>query len=201
MMVAIKILPEGYILHREINLQKDQVLLIKLNLWGLLVFPIIGYFLLRLSMAYHPEFHSIFEVMTPSIPILIYILGLILGMIVVIILHELVHGLFFWMITRHAPKFGFKGAYAFAAAPEWYIYRKAYFWVGAAPLVILTIIGLIVIPVIPYRFLFPWLFCILTNASGSVGDVYVLVDLMRQPATAMIQDRGDRISIYTEASR
>jgi uncharacterized membrane protein YdcZ (DUF606 family) len=201
MMVATKILPEGFTLHREINLQKDQVLLIKLNLWGLIVFPVIGYILLRMGMASHPEYHSIFEVMTPRIPILTYILGLILGMMVVIILHELVHGLFFWMTTGQAPKFGFKGAYAFAAAPEWYINRKAYFRIGAAPLVIITIIGLILIPVIPDRFLFPWLFCILANASGSVGDVYVLVDLMRQPATALIQDRGDRISIYTEASR
>jgi len=200
-MAATRILPEGFALRREINLQKDQALLIKLNLWGLVLVPFIGYILIRLGITSHPEFRSIFEVMAPQIPILSYILVLILGMIIVIVLHELVHGLFFWMITRQAPKFGFKGAYAFAAAPEWYIQRKAYFWIGAAPLVIISIVGLFLIPAIPARYLFTWLFCILVNASGSIGDAYVLADLMRQPASALIQDQGDMISIYTEASR
>jgi hypothetical protein len=63
----------------------------------------------------------------------------------------------------------------------------------------LSIIGLICIPVIPAGFLFTWLFCLVVNASGSIGDVFILADLMRQPATAMIQDRGDMISVYMEA--
>jgi hypothetical protein len=201
MMAATRILPEGFTIRREINLQKDQTLLIKLNLWGLVLIPFTGYILIRLGIVSHPEFQSIFEIMAPRIPIFSYILVLILGMIIVIVLHELVHGLLFWMITRQVPKFGFKGAYAFAAAPEWYIHRKAYFWVGAAPLAIISIIGLILVPVIPARYLFTWLFCILVNASGSIGDAYVLAVLMRQPTSALIQDRGDMISIYTEASR
>jgi hypothetical protein len=200
MMNATKILPERYAFQREINLQKDQALLIKLNLWGLALLPVIGYILLRFGVALHPDFHSIIEVITPQIPIFTQILGLILGLIVTTVLHELVHGAFFWTITRQVPKFGFRGAYAFAAAPEWYIPRLAYFSIGAAPLVIISIIGIFCIPIISSQFLFIWLFCLLANASGAIGDVYILAFLIHQPATAMIQDRGDVISVYTEAT-
>ena len=197
-MTATKFLPERYTLRREINLQKDQSLLIKLNLWGLALMPFIGYFLLKLGVALHPEFHSTYEILLPRLPIFIHVLNIVLSVIAVTILHELVHGAFFWIITRQLPGFGFRGAYAFAAAPKWFIPRGAYFWIGAAPLLLLSIIGIICIPIIPAQFLFSWLFCLLANASGSVGDVYILADLIRQPARAMVQDRGDRISIYAE---
>jgi hypothetical protein len=200
MMTSTKNLPEYYVLRQEINLQKDQALLIKLNLWGLAALPLVGYILLRAGVAFHPEFQSIFEVLTPRLPIFTLILSLVLGMTSITVLHELVHGVCFWVITRRLPKFGFRGAYAFAAAPDWYIRRDAYVLVGAAPLVILSIIGLICIPIIPSQFMLPWLFCLLANASGSVGDVYILADLRQMPATALIQDQGDRISIYTETS-
>jgi len=200
-MTATKILPERFALRREINLQKEHALLIKLTLWGLFLFPAMGYILLRIGVALHPEFHSTFEILTPQIPILTQILGLILGLFIITVLHELVHGGFFWISTRQLPKFGFRGAYAFAAAPEWYIPRNAYFLIGAAPLVILSIIGIICIPIIPSYFMFTWLFCLLANASGAVGDVYILGYLVRQPATALVQDRGDIITVFTEAYR
>lgn len=199
-MAAMKILPERYALQREINLQKDQALLIKLNLWGLLLLPLIGYILLRLGVALQPKFHSAFEILSPQVPIFTQILGLILGLTGTTILHELIHGAFFWIFTEQRPKFGFRGAYAFAAAPEWYIPRSSYFLIGASPLVIISLVGILCIPIIPVRYLFLWLFCVLVNASGAVGDAYILVYLMRQPATAMIQDLGDMISFYTEAT-
>jgi hypothetical protein len=200
MMIATKCLPEGFVLRREINLQKDQSLLVKLNLWGLLLLLPIGFLLLWAAVALHPAFHSIPEVLTPLIPITRQILALILGLIVTLVLHELVHGAFFWISTRQSPKFGFRGAYAFAAAPEWYIQRSTYFFIGAAPLVILSAIGVICIPLIPPAFMITWLFCLLTNASGAIGDVFILAVLISQPATAMIQDRGDVISVFSETA-
>jgi hypothetical protein len=200
MMTATKTLPEQFALHLEINLQKDRALLIKLNLWGLVLLPVIGYFLVQIGVTLHPEFHTTLEVLTTQLSILVQILGLILGLTITTILHELVHGISFWIITHQLPRFGFRGAYAFAAAPGWYIPRNAYFIIGAAPLVILSILGIIFVPIIPSRLLYTWLFCLLVNASGAVGDVYVLGYIVRQPATAMVQDRGDIISVYTEAA-
>ena len=37
MKTSTTMLPDGFTLRREINLQKDQALLIKLNLWGLVL--------------------------------------------------------------------------------------------------------------------------------------------------------------------
>jgi hypothetical protein len=201
MMTAKKILPVSFLLQREINLQKDQALLIKLNLWGLVLLPLIGYVLLRIGVALHPEFHSTFGILTPRVPILTQILWVILGLIITTILHELIHGAFFFFSTRQRPKFGFKGAYAFAAAPEWFIPRAEYIFIGAAPLVILSAIGILSIPIIPSYFLFTWLFCLLVNISGAVGDIYILVYLICQPDAVIIQDRGDIISVFTETAR
>ncbi len=196
-MIATRILPESFVLRREINLQKDQALFIKLNIWGLALLPIIGYVLLQLGVLLHPGFHSLGEVILPQLPLFSQFIMLILGVIVITVLHELVHGIFFWIITRQIPRFGFRGAYAFAAAPEWYIARGAYLWIGIAPLVVITVIGIICIPLIPAAFLFTWLFCLLTNASGAIGDIYVVAYLLSQPASALIQDHGDMISIYS----
>jgi hypothetical protein len=200
-MTATKILPERFALLREINLQKDTALLFKLNFWGLFSLPLIGYVFLRIGVALHPKFYSPFEILTPQISIFVLILALILGLLVTMLLHEFVHGVFFWIITRQLPKFGFRTAYAFAAAPDWYIRRDSYLLIGAAPLVILTTIGIFCIPIIPAHFLFAWLFCLLANVSGGVGDVYILDYLIRESATAMIQDRGDIISVYTEIAK
>jgi hypothetical protein len=49
--------------------------------------------------------------------------------------------------------------------------------------------------------LFVWLCCLLANVSGGVGDVYILDYLIRESATAMIKDRGDIISVYTEIAK
>jgi hypothetical protein len=200
-MTATKILPERFTLLREINLQKDTVLLFKLNFWGLFSLPLIGYVFLRIGVALHPKFYSPFEILTPQVSISVLILTLILGLLVTMLLHEFVHGIFFWIITRQLPKFGFRGAYTFAAAPDWYIRRDSYLLIGAAPLVILTTIGIFCIPIIPSPYLFAWLFCLLANVSGGVGDVYILDYLIRESATTMIQDRGDIISVYTEIAK
>jgi len=200
-MTATKILPERFTLLREINLQKDTALLFKLNFWGLFSLPLIGYVFLRIGVALHPKFYSPFEILTPQVSIFVLILTLISGLLITMLLHEFVHGVFFWIITRQLPKFGFRGAYAFAAAPDWYIRRDSYLLIGAAPLAILTTIGIFCIPIIPSPYLFAWLCCLLANVSGGVGDVYILDYLIRESATAMIQDRGDIISVYTEIAK
>jgi len=191
--------PENYQLARKIDLQTDQTLLVKLNLWGLVTLIPTGYVFLRIGMEFHPEIHTLYQILTPSLSPIIQIAILLVALAAVILAHELIHGVFFWIITRQRPFFGFKGAYAFAAAPDWYIPRNTYFLIGAAPLAIITIIGISILPLISINFIIAWLFSLLANTSGSVGDIYVLATLLRYPATAMIQDRGDVISIYTES--
>ena len=54
-----------------------------------------------------------------------------------LVVHELIHGLFFWLFTGSAPRYGLGLSYAYAAAPDWYIPRRKYQVTGLAPVVII----------------------------------------------------------------
>jgi hypothetical protein len=118
----------------------------------------------------------------------------------VLLLHELVHGAFFWLITRSRPVFGLQAAYAYAAAPNWYIPRNPYLVVGLAPLILLTLTGVALLPWLPAALLLPWIFALAVNASGSIGDVYIIGWLLTRPAGALVNDHGDCIHIYLPGS-
>jgi hypothetical protein len=65
------------------------------------------------------------------------------------IIHELIHGLFFYIFTGDRPKIGFKSIYAYAGAPDWYIHKNKFFIISLSPLVIITILAIIILSVIP----------------------------------------------------
>jgi hypothetical protein len=116
--------------------------------------------------------------------------------VAVLVLHELVHGLCFWWINRARPRFGLQLAYPYAAAPEWYIPRNPYLIVGLAPLILISLLGVVMLPWLPQPLLLPWILALAVNASGSVGDVYVIGWLLTRPASALVNDHGDCIQIY-----
>ena len=68
-------------------------------------------------------------------PLEVLLCFVVLGVLtaVVVLAHEAVHGLGFWAITRRRPVFGFRGLYAFAGAPGWYIPCGQYALVGRRP--------------------------------------------------------------------
>jgi len=81
----------------------------------------------------------------------ITVLAILLALVAVLLLHELVHGAFFWLITRSRPRFGLQITYAYAAAPDCYIPRNPYLVVGLSPLVLITLAGIVMLPLIPLR--------------------------------------------------
>jgi len=119
-----------------------------------------------------------------------------LASVLVVIIHEAIHGVFFWLFTGSRPVFAFKGACAYAAAPGWYLPRGAYMFTGIAPLVILSLAGLVVLAAAPASWLTLITLALVINASGSVGDLAAVIWLARQPASCLAQDFGDRIEIY-----
>jgi hypothetical protein len=68
-----------------------------------------------------------------------WLIGFLAASVLIIPLHELVHGLLFWVFTRRRPLFGLRlPFYAFAAAPvDVYLPRNPYLVVALAPLVLL----------------------------------------------------------------
>jgi len=200
-MKPVRALPGTYSLHREVDLSKDQPLLIKLNLAGILLFFAFAWLFGWLAAIIQPEVaHSGLSSGTIEVN-LVTILTIVLAFILVLILHEAVHGAFFWIFTQARPLFGLKAAYAYAAAPDWYIPRNTYLVVGLSPLVVISAAGIILLPLVPTDLLLPWLFALATNASGAVGDLYIVGWLLTQPAQTLVQDRGDGMLIFTPADQ
>ena len=129
--------------------------------------------------------------------VLLVVIGVTAAMIV---LHEAVHGVFFWLFTRAVPKFAFKGAYAYAAAPDWYLPKYQYLVTALAPLVLLSLVGVGLMLVVPPGGFVVLLLFLVTNASGAIGDLWVAGWLLRQPDACYANDHGDAVSLYVEES-
>ncbi len=121
---------------------------------------------------------------------------LLLALLAVVVLHELAHALFFWLFTRERPYFGIGPGYAYAAAPAWYFPRNQFLLIGMAPLLLLSGLGILLLPLVPQTAV-AWLILFLTaNAAGAVGDLYVCAWLLRLPPTALANDEGAVIKLY-----
>ena len=118
------------------DLSKDRKLAILLNLVGAALFILMGWFFLTTASLLRTDQDSLSWTIEFS-----DLLLLLLAVPVVILLHELVHGLFFWVFTRHRPRFGVKALYAYAAAPDWFIPRGTFIWVALSPLVTISLLG------------------------------------------------------------
>jgi hypothetical protein len=188
-----KTLPVTYRHAQSIDLSQSPSLVIWLNVIALLLFFLFGYAYLMLIAWMRPGVSFAFE----NSSLIANLLVLLIVYIGVIVLHEIIHGLFFWIITGEKPRFGFRGAYAYAAAPDWYLPRGPYLVVGLSPLVLITLLGILLIPITPNGWLILLGVAVTANASGAVGDLAVVLWLLlKHPANLLLRDRGDAVDIY-----
>jgi hypothetical protein len=189
-------LPERFYRKGSFSLaQGDYRKLILLNLIGAALFFGLGWVFLTTALNLRPDLgDGIMIYATQWTPLVI--LGNLAGMAVMVLIHELVHGLFFWAYTLARPVIGLKLFYAYAAAPGWYLPRGRYLIVALAPLVLLTGFGYAALLVITPIAALPLLFGITMNAAGSVGDIAVVIWLLRHPGPALVEDVGDAVHLY-----
>jgi hypothetical protein len=191
-----QILPPDYQLALTIDLRKQPGLMLLLNLIGLGLLLVFGWLFFWLAVRLNPQagLSLSFSFNLPSG--LSAVLVIVASFAAVLLLHELVHGAFFWLVTRSRPHFGLQAAYAYAAAPDWYIPRNPYLVVGLSPLILISLAGVALLPWLPAALVLPWVFALAVNASGSVGDVYIIARLLAGPPSAVVNDHGDCIHIY-----
>jgi hypothetical protein len=196
-MRATRELPPGYRLKRVFSLDQTLTLLV-LNVWGFLLLAGAAYVYIALFAALRPEaapqaLDFRVEGGPGVLRVIVALLAVMVGMIVV---HEGIHGFFFWWYLRIRPKFAFKGAYAYAAAPGWYIPRNQYAVIGLAPLVLIGLACLLLIPVMPPGWFGPLLLLFSMNTSGAIGDLWMVQGLLRSPAGTLAFDEGDKTTLY-----
>jgi hypothetical protein len=120
-----------------------------------------------------------------------------LALIAVLIIHELVHGLFYWLFSNHRPKFGFQGLFPYAAAPSGvYFPRNQFLVVGLSPLVLLTAVGLLLMVIVPTAFVPFLLFFVAFNASGAAGDLIMVIQLIQFSSDTLMEDSSSGVIIY-----
>jgi hypothetical protein len=131
--------------------------------------------------------------------VLAFIVGLALSGLFTTVLHEAVHGVLLWRLTRARPDFGYRGWYAYAGAPGWYFSRSSFLAVQLAPFVLLTVAGLALYLVLPTTGALIALAMALFNALGSIGDLYISVRLLGTHRPGVIEDRSDGVAWWLPA--
>lgn len=195
-----QVLPEGYQAVETIDVKQDQRLLMILNVAGLVVLLLTGWLMFRwLVLVRAADLAGSIQVFTIRTPLVV--IGLIAGILALtalhIILHEALHGVFFWLFTRSKPRFAFHWTYAYAAAPDWYIPRGPFLVTTLAPLVVITLAGLLIFRFAPLGWLAPTWLVVVMNAGGAVGDMLVTARLLRLPPSTLVNDRGDAVTFFT----
>ena len=193
-------LPQGYQPIKTLSLSENKKTLLILNLIGLFIFVAFGWLFIQLTRWLHPDIaaENYSFTINSSGGAFTAVVSLILLLAVMIVLHEGIHGVCFWMFTRARPKFAFKGAYAYATAPGWYIPRAPYLVTALAPFVVISVMCaalLIIAP--PQWFFFITLFATM-NAGGAVGDLIISYWLVQQPSTFLVLDQGDSATLYNQ---
>lgn len=189
-------LPDGFKKTYEINLAKNKGLAILLNIVGLILFMVIFALLILLAYWVRPGFSSGFIQNIGIMSSLWLLLVLIVLIAFTLVLHELIHGFFFWLFTHSKPIYALHLAYAYAAAPDWFIPIRLYWIIGIAPLLIIDAAGLLLIFVVPVSWLLAIIFLITLNTGGAVGDLLVLSHLLRVSPACLVNDVGDGVSFF-----
>jgi hypothetical protein len=194
---ATQNLPMRYRTYARLDLTSSRKALIFMNFMGLALLIFFGWFFAQVLSWLRPgEFSGLIRV-GGGLPNLLRLLVLLIGTTaLMLLLHEGVHGLFFWLFTRSRPTFAFKGWYAYAAAPGWYLPRNQYLVVGLAPLALISLAGVVLMRVEPAAWFLPTLYVLIMNASGAVGDILVTGWLLTRPGDCFAQDRGDIVTLF-----
>lgn len=197
-MNATNNLPEGYHANSTFDLKSRKVL-IWLNVLGLIALIIFLFLFGAVFMVLRPESFGSVTISTDSIlDTLLFILTLAATIFAVLVLHEMIHGLFFWLFSRERPIFGFKGFYAYATLPGWYFPKNQYLVIGSAPLILISLLGIMFVRIVPFNSLWMIFLALVVNASGSIGDLVVVTQLIFKPRTTLAQDFVDTITFYTK---
>lgn len=121
------------------------------------------------------------------------VIGILIVLIVVPVVHEVVHG----VVARLAgarPKFGVGAGFAYTTFRE-PVGLVAYWVIGLAPLVVLSLFGLAVMVLSPSVAGLTLVFLV-ANASGAMGDVWVAWHLRALPREVRIFDLADGFAAF-----
>ncbi len=169
---------------------------------SLLMLVIGGVFFVALNFAsYYWHKHTL-SPNTAGWGLLLWFAINIVGYIVILPIHEVIHGLAFAFWGGH-PYFGTKLPLAlFCGAKNQLFRRNHYLVVGLAPLVVITLAGIVFTLLSPSLASYT-IFATIGNFAGAAGDVWVARRMLQQPVSVLVEDTqtGYRVWELTASSQ
>ncbi|NOR78218.1 MAG: hypothetical protein GQ523_07330 [Methanophagales archaeon] len=114
------------------------------------------------------------------------------------VLHELIHGLFM-LLYGGKPRYGAGIAryilpYLYTTTKTRFL-RNQFIAIAIAPLVVISLVGIGLMAALPS--IAHWIFIpLVLNASGAVGDLWVIRNVLRYPKHVLLEDRKTGLIIY-----
>lgn len=124
------------------------------------------------------------------------LIGLLLVAVTVIAAHECTHGLLLWLFTRERPNLGIQFPGVGVEAPDWYLPRNLLMMIGIAPLILLTLIGLVLLFTVSPNIIGTVAIGITINIVGAYMDIAVVMYAYLLPKSAYIRPARGYASIY-----
>ena len=181
----------------EVNFHDDKVLYIFINILSIFTFPmyyIMLFYFTNIFLVNKPNDILYYFILFSKLSngYLILFLGILIFMMSV---HELIHGLFFYLFTGEKPVFGFKNLSAYAGVPNYFIRKNYYLIACLSPLVVLSLLGIILFFSTSGVLATIMFITTSAHAAGCIGDIWVSIKLFKKPKDTFINDDGLVIKI------
>ncbi len=134
---------------------------------------------------------SVFWENVPWILAVVVVIALMIG------LHEWIHGLAIRWVG-YKPRYGInlaKGVF-FATTDNGLFWRDQFLIVALAPLVIISVVGMILMIFTPDSLAYYIGLIVVMNAAGAIGDLWMAAVVWRYPPNTLVRDEADSIRIY-----
>lgn len=182
-------LPDGYGEKFQLNLQNDKKLALWLNVAG----GVITALVLIAGILFVPL--NVFGQVKPA-GFMIRGLVLVVGYVAYAVLHELTHAAVMKGLGGVNVIFGFTGMYAYAGSLKDYFDKRAHRLIAIAPLLVWGIIFGVLAALVPGDWFWIVWFWQAGNIGGSIGDMFVIGRLWREPDSILVRDTGVDMTVY-----
>ncbi|SRR5579883_1770139 len=119
--------------------------------------------------------------------LLVWLVLNVAGYVLILPIHEAIHALAF-LFWGGRPHFGARlPLVLYCGAREQLFRRTPYLTIGLAPLVVISLVG-IILPFLSPPLAFYAFFALVGNLSGAVGDIWVVRRLLQLPAHVWVED-------------
>ncbi|MFW5713799.1 MAG: DUF3267 domain-containing protein [Brevefilum sp.] len=193
-------LPDGYQEIGMLDFNDNRGLGMILNLVGLGLLFGVGWLLTRSLSFLRPAYLSAENILiiTGMREFWRGVLLMVVSLGLMIVLNEGMRGIMLWVVTRQRPKIGFHGFYTYTSAPGWYIPRNTAIAIRLTPLVLITVVGVALVPIVPLNLIPGVLLLVSLNIASAVGDGVTIWWLYRKPKSALVQDDGDSARVFND---